>query len=281
MNAAKSFLIENLKKESRELIGINNEGEILKVADGWMNDVGNSKHRFDVINKYFPDSKKILDMASGAGTFVYYGLLNGYKAYGIDPEEWKFTFNQMKADEYGYPTEWHNFFTKGIGEDLPFANNTFDFSSSYQTLEHVQNVKKCLSEMIRVTRVGGGIHIMCPNYWSTYEGHYNLAWLPLFPRRIANLYLKFRGRNPRYLTTLNYVTDSRISKILNEIALEDKVKFEIVDLNKKNFEDILQKKKLLYLTLFYPVYWALMYIKKLFRAEMQTNLLVSILSKAA
>jgi len=151
------FLKSKLK-DDMQLIGKIDDNEIERVADAWMNDQTNSHHRFEVI-KAFKNTNKILDMASGAGTFVFYGLLNGYDVYGIDPEVWKHEFNFLKAKQFGYPEEWNNKFSIGVGESLPYQDNEFDFVSTYQTLEHVQDVKKCLKEIVRVTKNGGwGTH---------------------------------------------------------------------------------------------------------------------------
>ncbi len=269
MSKAKDFLKSKMIEDFK-LIGKPehlNQDDLEHVASTWMDDKNNSKHRFDVIKKELPEAHKILDMAAGAGTFVFYGLLNGYDCYGIDPEDWKFEFNSMKIEENNYPQNWIEKFQKGYGEKLPYENNSFDLVSSYQTLEHVQDIKKCLSEMCRVVKMGGGIHIMCPDYRSTYEGHYNIAWLPLFPRKLANIYLKLRGRNTAYLKTLNYITKPSILKYLSDIKIEQNLEIEIVDLNKKYFIERLESKKLFFLSNFYFLYLTLMYLKKLFKSE--------------
>lgn len=103
------FLYDNLKKEASE-VGVFNVKKNKAVLKAWMDDKNNSKHRFDVIKLYAPESNNILDMAAGCGTFVFYGLLNGYKTYGIDCEEWKYKFNYMKIDTYNYPQNWKIFF---------------------------------------------------------------------------------------------------------------------------------------------------------------------------
>jgi ubiquinone/menaquinone biosynthesis C-methylase UbiE len=273
MSKARMFLIKNMRKDVQS-IGSYSDNDLEEIANAWMDDNNNSKHRFDIIEQYLPKSKKILDMASGTGTFVYYGLLNGYDTYGIEPEEWKFNFNRMKAKEYYYPPEWQKNFIKEYGENLGFMDNLFDVTSSYQTLEHVNNPKQCIAEMIRVTKHSGGIHIMCPDYRSTFEGHYKLAWLPLFPRWIASLYLKIRGRNSEYLKTLNYITSSKIYKYLKEISKEKRIKLDIIDVKRQQFEQKLKNKNILFLKKIYFIYQSLVYLKKLFRSEIQTNLFI-------
>ena len=46
-----------------------------------------------------------------------------------------------------------------FSEDLPFKDNKFDFVYCYTVLEHVANVKKSISEMIRVLQPGGGFYL--------------------------------------------------------------------------------------------------------------------------
>lgn len=265
---------EMIIKEWEESIGDRKDLDdktLNRIVNAWMDDKNNSKHRFDVIKEEIPRAYKILDMASGTGTFVYYGLLNGYDCYGIDPAEWKFRFLKMKAIEYNYPKDWNDRFIKGYGENLPFKDDSFDVVSSYQTLEHVQDIKKCIREMVRVTKSEGGIHIMCPDYRSTFEGHYMLPWLPLFPKKLANIYLKARGRSTKYLTTLNYTTPKKIKKYLLDIGQEEKISLNIVDLNKKKFTKKIQEKNLCFLRNCYFVHYWREYCKRLFRSEMNIN----------
>lgn len=119
----------------------------------------------------------------------------------------------------------------------------FDAITSWQTLEHVQDVEKCISEMIRVLKIGGIIHIHCPDYKSTYEGHYRIAWFPMFPKKLAKIYLKLRGNNPYYLSTLNYTTIGKIKSIVKKIAKEEGMNLEIIDLTREIFEKSEKVKK--------------------------------------
>lgn len=111
---AEDFLKTHVEQDSKRLFGVSDEKYINEVARAWMNDRGNSRHRFDNLEKALPGSKKILDMASGCGTCVFYGLMNGYDIYGIDPEKWKHEFNTLKAKEYGYPEKWLDRFYTGM-----------------------------------------------------------------------------------------------------------------------------------------------------------------------
>lgn len=141
------------------------------------------------------------------------------------------------------------------------------------------DVKKCISEMIRVTREGGALHIICPDYRGTYEGHYDMAWFPLLPRKLAYLYLKIRGKKIDFLKTINYTTNKNIQKYLYEIQVEENLSLEIINVDKDNFLKRLEKYNLRYLKRMYPVYSLVLYLRLIFRAEIRVNLLVKINKK--
>ena len=204
--------LEDMLKKQEFYFGKKSQEYYNSLVNSWMNDNNNSKHRFDTIKLFLPNVKKILDMGSGCGTFVFYGLIHGFDIYGIDPSRGKLKFNEIKATEYSYPTEWINRFIIGYGENIPFEDNFFDCVSTYQTLEHVQNLDLVLKEMIRITKSGGGIHITCPDYISTFEGHYLVPWIPFFPKYIARLYLRALKRPIYGLETINYTTINGIIK---------------------------------------------------------------------
>lgn len=180
----------------------------------------------------------------------------------------------MKATEKSYPHEWSNYIKFSYGESLPYEDDYFDVVTSYQALEHVSDVNKCLEEMMRVVKAGGGVHIMCPDYRSTFEGHYLLPWLPLFPRITAKLYVKFLGRKSEYIDTINYTTTTSIKKSLLDIANKNQYQISFVNVKKEAFFDALKERKMEAFSSFYFIWQCLVYIKKLFRSEVQTNLMI-------
>ncbi len=57
------------------------------------------------------------------------------------------------------------------GEHLPFAASSFDFILSHEVLEHVQDDRAALEEMVRVLRPGGRIAVFVPNRGYPFETH--------------------------------------------------------------------------------------------------------------
>lgn len=194
--------------------------------------------RFDSILELFPDAKKykILDMSAGCGSFVLQGLLNDWNVFGVEPEEWKQELIDIKFDENNYPTSWRNNIVKGIGEKLPFKNNTYDLIDSWQTFEHVQNIDDCLKEFYRVLKDDGKGILRCPNYMSFYEGHYRMFWFPMLHGKLAKFYLKLHGRPLGGLATFNPVSKAHIWKLAKKNG------FKVTDLNHEQVKNSIRKK---------------------------------------
>lgn len=60
---------------------------------------------------------------------------------------------------------------QGIGERLPFADETFDFVFSNEVVEHVTDDRLAVAEMVRVVKGHGRVLIFCPNRWYPVEQH--------------------------------------------------------------------------------------------------------------
>jgi SAM-dependent methyltransferase len=82
------------------------------------------------------------------------------------------------------------------GESLPFPSESFDAILSHEVLEHVQDDRAALREMLRILRPGGRILLFVPNrgypfethgiYW---QGRYRFGNIPLvnyLPRRLRD-----------------------------------------------------------------------------------------------
>jgi ubiquinone/menaquinone biosynthesis C-methylase UbiE len=267
---ARAFLYNNLKSENEDYFGFTDEKWLSYVCDAWMNDESNSAHRYDTMMSIIGDKKlkksRILDMSSGCGTFVFYGLLNGYDVYGVEPAQWKHQFNLMKAREKGYPPSWTRRYCYGVGENLPFADVTFDVISTYQTLEHVQSHKNCFKEFNRVLKGGGGyLFIQCPDYWSFFEGHYRIPMLPLMNRSLFEIYLKILKKPSKGLGTINYVTKKTIYRLIDN-------DFDIYDITLNQIKSSIYNKIKINSKKLARAYSTYSEIKNIFRRENSINL---------
>ena len=66
------------------------------------------------------------------------------------------------------------FFT-GVGEALPFTDNSIDFIVSTDVFEHVQDLQKVLSECHRVLKKGGKLLVVFPQFFQPLEAHLGMV----------------------------------------------------------------------------------------------------------
>jgi len=107
------------------------------------------------LNEFFRNKqlKTVLDVGTGSGNFiaVLKETLFEAKITGVDPN-----VESLKEAAEIYPEV---IFQEMVGEELFFANNTFDAASISMALHHLPNVSKALGEMQRVVKTGGWIMV--------------------------------------------------------------------------------------------------------------------------
>lgn len=84
------------------------------------------------------------------------------RAVGIDNSEVMISEARKRSVGLGLPVE----FRRATVSDLPFQNGSFDATRSERLFQHLADPSKALSEMIRVTRQGGRIGVLDPD-WDT------------------------------------------------------------------------------------------------------------------
>jgi ubiquinone/menaquinone biosynthesis C-methylase UbiE len=105
---------------------------------------------------------KILDAGCGTGVFTADILEHGALVFGIDISLPMLTRAGEKLE--GYP-----FFTAlGTMICLPFADSTFDKAVSITALEFIEDGRKAVEELFRVTKKGGSILVATLNSLSPW-----------------------------------------------------------------------------------------------------------------
>lgn len=119
--------------------------------------------RLDMIRRWSDLSGRILDNGAGLGTYLEaIGRANPASVrVGLEIEHERAVAALARADAV----------VLGVGERLPFANDTFDLILSNEVIEHVTDDRAAVAEMARVTRPGGRIVIFAPNRWYPVEQH--------------------------------------------------------------------------------------------------------------
>ena len=109
------------------------------------------------VEKYNDEIENFLDIGCGTGYFLSKISPIAENIYGVDPHEYK----NLKIDNV----------IEGTVESLPFDNNSFDFVSCLDVLEHVQNPEDGLNSILRVLKPGGFAIITVPACQWLYGPH--------------------------------------------------------------------------------------------------------------
>jgi SAM-dependent methyltransferase len=164
------------------------------------------KCKFDLIKKNLNIKRNFkhgIDLGSSGNSFLT--LLDEIKHKSF------FDIANFPLSQYTFETNWHPLC--GDLSSLPYRNNTIDFISALDVLEHIYEDQLAVSEMSRILKKNGLIVITVPHRmkYYTYQdkliGHYRRYEID----EIINLFYKF---NLRHLKTFGvYGQIMRISDI--------------------------------------------------------------------
>jgi ubiquinone/menaquinone biosynthesis C-methylase UbiE len=152
----------------------------------------------ETLQKYVPEFKvrgsSVLDVGCGdAGAIIAFAE-EGASAAGIELSDTSLQRGRLRADDHGVKID----LKKGVAEEIPFPDASFDLVMLDNVLEHVTDRPKTLREVRRVLKPGGLLYMVTPKPFSLYslwnDPHYDLAGLVLMPRRMQIWYFeKIRG----------------------------------------------------------------------------------------
>ncbi len=197
------------------------------------------KTHIDYILEYYPKllESKVLDVGSGRGRFILDMTLRGGHAVGLEMNSEYIALAKKNADSHGAPINT----VQGIGEKMPFPDNSFDFANVSEVIEHVKNPNLLISEIHRVLKPCGMAYISVPNRFCLKDPHFHLYFVNWVPRSLAGTFIGIFGKHKDYkilntgvqdLTLMNYYTFRSIRNLLEESG------FMVEDIREKKIRDI-------------------------------------------
>ena len=121
------------------------------------------QRRFEMILKFAGGREKgnILENGCGVGMYVEHLSPFGRIVIGLE-----YDFERAAEAHINSPH-----ILNAAGEHVPLPSGTFDLILSHEVIEHVQDDRAVIQEMIRVLKPGGRAVIFCPNRGYPYETH--------------------------------------------------------------------------------------------------------------
>ncbi|MPZ48964.1 MAG: methyltransferase domain-containing protein [Dehalococcoidia bacterium] len=121
------------------------------------------ERRLDMIRRYLAlEDARILDIGCGIGAYVR--RLGDFRQHLPDDN---LDLQRVQRGAMGGVDG----LCAGVGEYLPFADNSFDGVLLNEVIEHVTNDRDTLREALRVTKPGGRVVIFAPNRFYPFETH--------------------------------------------------------------------------------------------------------------
>ena len=121
------------------------------------------QRRLDMIANAAGNRIRGIVLENGCGVGMYVQKLSGFGGRVIGLE-----YDLERATEAGLNSKE---IVNAAGEFIPLPSSTFDLILSHEVIEHVQDDRAAISEMIRVLKPGGRAVIFCPNRGYPYETH--------------------------------------------------------------------------------------------------------------
>jgi SAM-dependent methyltransferase len=146
------------------------------------------ERRLKMIHEAAGERLKGRVFVDGCGVGMYLARLaeNAVQAVGLDIEHERAREAHQRSEQV----------ICGAGESLPLPENTFDLVLSHEVIEHVQDDRQAISEMVRVLKPGGRLVLFCPNrgypfethgiYWRGKDRVGNIPLVNYLPRTLRN-----------------------------------------------------------------------------------------------
>jgi ubiquinone/menaquinone biosynthesis C-methylase UbiE len=136
---------------------------------------------------------QVLDIGSGMGGFLVAAARNAIAVVGVEPNADYCTITRLRSARYDLPPA----VIQGVGETLPFPDQSFDVVLAQDILEHVRNPDATLSEIRRVVRPGGVALVTVINRFAWRDPHYHVRGINWLPRRFGEELVERIGRSKR------------------------------------------------------------------------------------
>ena len=167
-----------------------------------------------------PHPKTILDLGCSNG-FKVVALKRQYPdahVYGIDPENDAVNMAQSLVNAEGLA---NITLQCGVGESLPYPDESFDLITCHTVIEHVYDVEKVVLEIGRVLKKGGVLHLDAPNYLWPYEPHLRIYCIPLLGKRLMKFFahIQGQGHNVDFMDHLQLIEPFRVNRAIRYAGL--------------------------------------------------------------
>jgi SAM-dependent methyltransferase len=144
------------------------------------------------VEHYYPKVGRLLDVGCATGLFLNAMRGRGWDVHGVELSPY--------AADYARRTFGLDVFT-GTVQEAAYPNHSFDIVTMWDVLEHVNDPKQTLAEVVRILRPGGMLALSLPDPTCPEARYFGANWigwdrprhLHLFTPDILRCYLRDAG----------------------------------------------------------------------------------------
>ena len=148
---------------------------------------------------------KVLEAGCGLGAWAFLFEQMGFESYGVDFSEVAI----KEAAQYAREHDLCSQFCLGDVRALPFQSNYFDVIVSYGVIEHFNDSKSAVKEILRVLRPGGACLVTTPNPFNFHR---------LIGRHILNI---TKSTRLGYVGKEDDYTPKALARMLKELGFQE------------------------------------------------------------
>jgi SAM-dependent methyltransferase len=160
--------------------------------------------------------KDVLEVGCGSGFAVQLFVEAAARVTAVDLTDWAVETTKARLDAFGLRAD----VQRADGEDLPFADESFDFVFSWGVIHHSSDMEAALGELVRVCRPAGRLVLMIYNRHSLFFVIYRALarFLPL-ARRLGLHFEGARAGDTEGLV-VRHLTRAELRRLLEAHGLE-------------------------------------------------------------
>lgn len=169
------------------------------------------ERRFRMVQQWAAErlQGRVFEDGCGVGAYIEHFEQSGSKVIGMDIEMPRCLESRRFSEAIFC----------GAGESLPLPSNSMDLVFNNEVIEHVQNDRQAISEMVRILKPGGRLIFFCPNRWYPFETH-GLYWKHKyhFGNKLFINYLPRRWRD-KLCPHVNVYTRGDLEKLFTDMPI--------------------------------------------------------------
>ncbi len=121
------------------------------------------QRRLEMISRFAGERvhERVLENGCGVGMYVEKLTSLGADVIGLEYDFERALDARISSDKI----------INAAGESIPLPASTFDLILSHEVIEHVQDDRAAIEEMVRVLKIGGRAVFFCPNRGYPFETH--------------------------------------------------------------------------------------------------------------